>query len=905
MPAVYPRQCLPYALVEFHSTGIGTSVGSPHTSSPKSVSSSAASAGWTSVRRLSNEPVRKACAELPGQCLKEVLNPSSSTAQLTAQISGPVKPSSNLGSVNSKDVHHGAAEIPVADSEASGWRTPLECRDNQPSTAAELCTASDKASTFPAQRVQGGTPRGLSKDPRLRSTSVESGFDTPLVGAEQTHPPYSATANRDPRLWRAPSGLSRRNPGNAEHTALAQQESDPMNSWGLIWNGSPFQGKQIESPSQSQHILPTGPHLTGSAGKDGIQPQQTGIMDKSVCGRRHFEATSAVLDEKDLASFQKSERSLNVGKVTSVPSLSRIPVKSALKKSTTMWPISQTDGKKTKKLSFQDYLKKKKGETQNNMETKDEADQSMLTPGVKEDTLEAGVDGQLVGHSQVGTDDQYRCHDQQPLSSSMSKKENLSHCQHDTQSRTDESEQTPSENCSHVIGPLEQQVAHKEKSLSRDPRRIFKSTRHSLSPTGDEMDIRGAATKESQLEMPSSSDMWSDAPVRSTGANTKMTEMVEKTWKEKGSTAVNDESCLAETGGAQVLFADISEDTDNENTLRMSLDESCSHENSGNMCKDEKDTKGENSGVELEVVNRSDKLKAGPDAATEDETESLLKVAGGSIESAEDVGDETVPVLSRREDGKDSDREETKATTAHENANISQLQPLVLKILQERPGCDFPELSPKTFQPKTDSRSVVPSVSKEQQFSSQDADEDTAQLLRIAKGLRGKPAQLFAEDRERTVNRCSNQSQRSRTLSPSSDSSWTFAKSSARSSKESTPDVSSCSPSLCSTGANTEAEDLDNAGASLEKELAATAKPGNGRKRKGRRKATDNAVDTRASESNVDSYALVRLAKGLRPGKSIHVCGLGKNPTDDPLPVLEGSRRKRTRQVIITNYVFI
>ena len=190
----------------------------------------------------------------------------------------------------------------------------------------------------------------------------------------------------------------------------------------------------------------------------------------------------------------------------------------------------------------------------------------------------------------------------------------------------------------------------------------------------------------------------------------------------------------------------------------------------------------------------------------------------------------------------------------------------------------------------------------EQSTFSSEYDEDAAHLLRIAKGLRGKPAQSAAEDarKSRNVSPCSDTSSRkSRNVSPCSDSSArTSSLSYARSSKESTPDLLKSGLLQFSSAASTETDDSDKTSTSGQKGPA-ESKIGSLKRRKPKAKLRQegSSIDVNALEPNIDPYALLRLSKGLRPGKSIHVGGLGKNPTDDPLPVLGDDRRKRKNQV--------
>lgn len=950
VPTKCPRQCLPYALMEFSNCATSRNDSCTHAANQKSISSSAANAGWTSIRRprpFANEPL--SFVHPPVQHIPPItppLTPSDADSLCSSQGKEMFSPEKGSSCVR--------------DPECSAWRAPEERRDN---VSMERSNMPDRPITQPVIDLPSRPRSPDLKEPRIWPASSENGFesssDNRPADIGQCPPSLVATASRDPMVtqisgdasvWQLEvGGLEQVFKGGygehqgsscaptqnvlatvkklwghtsstpAGHAALHPQvEPDPMDSWGLTWNGNDDESEQNQNvySSRAQRFHHENQHLTPAANQRHIKDQTSGqerTFNQSLF-ERSFSEPSTLLSERDLASLCDSGDSLSMKRTTPLALLNCMPIKSALKKPVlTPLPSSEAEGKKKKTLTFQDYLRKKKAETITDIKEKlemnlpvtavnnDRAEAVASLPdeptdkgtcpstmsvcashspnAVLEAESESSMHSSNIGtcspslmcssrvevqttadHGQTSAADivgssksvpacnsvplpavhQFAVNFQKakdPRLQSMLKTLNTSPCRSSqgdgAGGRSDATGGGDATVANSDIGAVENQKSHRSPILDQLAR-MYPESQAGLENVAHAKQLLHPADNSNVAE----AKALKNAPFESC-----------KTvgGEEKDIVELQSLSKSAETANHQVLFSDIPDDRDNENVLCMSLDESHSQEDSSEV-------------GETETTRAADRGE--------------LKAASGMEETK----------------GAESKRQEM---TKLKVSSLSMTKPSTETSNTSKETGKQDDSAPKSF--------LSPCMlAADLMTFSGEPNEDMTQLLRIAKGLRGKPPQSAAEDARKSWNvspSSDTSSRKSRNVSPCSDSSaYTSIRSFARSSKESTSDRLKNRLLQFSSAANTETDELDNMSIPQQRQPAeAFVAAGVKRKKaKGKLKQYGNTVDIGALEPQVDPYALLRLSKGLRPGKSILVGGLGKNPTDDPLPLLGDNRRKRT-----------
>ncbi|KAK7507458.1 hypothetical protein BaRGS_00001393 [Batillaria attramentaria] len=254
--------------------------------------------------------------------------------------------------------------------------------------------------------------------------------------------------------------------------------------------------------------------------------------------------------------------------------------------------------------------------------------------------------------------------------------------------------------------------------------------------------------------------------------------------------------------------------------------------------------------------------KDSPETNQADQTQSCGSVGVGSfVETSEPVGaidsvEDSLPDEVDRGTEPPEKRTESENSSAKSGAAKDALKKTI--SLKEK-------IQVKTSENKNDdSKSdVTASQSTERRTDDEGVPSaDFATLVRIAKGLRPGPS--------------------NRGPSPEAH---TSAKSSAWSSKESSPDLSKLTTTSAEDGVNTSGKTTV---------LKKPNVPGKDKPKGKGRRSVDTSPESEIPVNEEEFEAMVRLAKGLRPGRKIQVTGLGKNPTDEPLPVLEGRGRYKS-----------
>ncbi|KAK7111165.1 hypothetical protein V1264_010848 [Littorina saxatilis] len=906
-PAEYPRQCLPYAVIEY---GKDISVADK---TQKSFLTSAASAGWTSALRPSGdafrrappvEPFRTSTVESPG-----FGNPAIPQPHLP---SPPLTPSDaeSFSSPHGRDIfsHPVGSANRASDTERGAWQTrsnlvsvPMEPEAPSPSLvsptkppyhAAPLSVQELRLcdSGFDAAELGESLPSAsgdAAKDPRQRQLSGGQG-DGVTAGVDSSEQEncsnpaqkMMATVNR---LWGLASVPTSAQP--QQGPSQSQVESDPMDSWGLTWNGNDNENIPVQNgPSshthsgQSKHILD--PRLT--RGRRSFEQEKA--FNRHLF-ERGLSVGSSLLSDKDLASL--CEPGNQMGMLPHVPSLNRTPMKSALKKpsSEPPPPAAEADGKKKKTLSYQDYLKKKAAQAQASTEAKENAEINSLAGSVGANitvslvTAESSANSEVLGRSaanaQTTENHSHRQMDSAAASSfgalhprrpeatktTMAAPEQVSVANDATSAVAGGSDHSARPPAGHHFSVNFQQVRrdHRQQAAFRNPYHQPSFINNNTANTGLS-DPRQAASVASVVEP-------QDERRTETCGNQKLHARMEVDHKgttatrlehqtpagaknrdpRQGQSQVNSSSMSSYTCH-QVLFSDTPEDPDSQNALW--LDETHSQETAG-------------------------------------ESTSETSVAAKGDRGEEDQGE------SQNSETKRSESEQQNPGSSAATASLTDLH------VQISPSGETSDSSSQNTPPEKKDKIVSklllsPALLEEQLTTVCENEEDKARLMRIAKGLRESPALSSTEDSRRSRNvspcsdlflrksrnasPCSDLSQRkSRTVSPCSDSS-------SRKSRNGSPcsDSSARTSSMFSTISSNSKE-------STPDRLSSAGQPGKKGKAKGKRGGKN------VLHSNDEYFALLRLSKGLRPGKSIQVEGLGKNPTPDPLPELGDCKGRKKK----------
>ena len=928
VPTECPRQCLPYALIEFTSCSMGRKDGTAHAASPKSISSSAANAGWTSVRRPSNEGIRKAAFESHRPFAKETL---SFVHPPVHPITPPLTPNDaeSLCSPQGREtlLSPGKGGSHGDEHEFTAWSIPEERRDNHEHVSKDLSntdrphtekvtvppshpgsldfkemrfwpmmggsgyeSGSDNTQAGAAAACRDPDARRFSGEPYLRQLEVDGLEESFGMGHGEHQSSSSAPAQNVlatvNRLW----GCTNSTP--AEHsTSHALVEPDPMDSWGLTWNGNDDDSVENQKARSSQAQMFHHERCSTQRYTNVRSSEQENTLAKNLLERRYSEPSSSLLSDRDLAFLCESGHAPSVKKNPPIHLLNQTPIKSALKK-TVPTPVHPLADSKKKKMSYEDYIRKKKAGEKTEM--------NVPATVVNKDGSEAGTSlpNETTGDGACPST-KLVCASHLPVSVSEAESGSSAHSCNSSHSSfwgshsvgTEAAEvqtttgygqtSTAHSVCSSIPLPtaVHQFAVNFKKALGRDPRLHSKLKVLNISPRqsslGGGME-KGAGASEARDAAISNRDVAGENQVSHKSVSDQLASICQQSLAEvgsathgealgsalpenhlteQGSVEVNTASKPAESANHQVLFADIPDDFDNENALCVSLDEYS------------QDT--------LSEVGETDSIRA----ADSDK----VKNADGAEE------------MKKRESA-DNDVQEQDTSIIPVN-HLSVAEPNTESLNASNAS----EKTAKQDASATESLLLPCVLTVEQVTFSGECEEDAAQLLRIAKGLRGKPAQATTEEaiKSRNVSPCSDTSSRkSRNVSPCSDSSArTSSLSCAHSSKESTPDLLKSKLLQFSSAASTETDESDRSTAGQRRPAGSGIGTVKNKKSKGKPKQKGSSIDVNALEPNVDPYALVRLSKGLRPGKSIHVGGLGKNPTDDPLPVLGDDRRKRKNGV--------
>ncbi|KAL8573685.1 hypothetical protein ACOMHN_007238 [Nucella lapillus] len=824
-PAQYPRQCLPYAFLEFSNYGYAlTDIGAAAAAAvePKGISTSAANAGWASMRRPGGEAGRKGGGDRPGQQPglpfpagqggPQPAPPAASESALHSPRDTEPLPSVTLGPEGGTWRSLTETGTWRSPSEGGMWRSPWECGDNNQPVPAE-------ASSSPSR------PLGGAVQPRLTSDGVlvpgGSRFERDALAASSDHSGQfsmaaSAPVSRDPRFQRLLGNDRPSNPSGSNMLSLGEQQA-------------------------------------------GVLAQNAGSLGEG--------------------ESREVEGGLIVNKLPHVPSLDRTPGKSALKKSTAAWHLSsQADGlKKKKTLSFQDYLKKKKAEAQGNADGKgtDQTPNPFTEPDRTETAKvsSAGLSEESVSprkqFSSFRKDEFQGCVYYPPemleRKASVSKLAGVKSTSpvRDSEAQVLKADRTNSDSCESIVSnPSPVVQSESPKPARRDPRIRASYTSSVYSgkvatkepnesedsnsslvlsgrptttkePSDDDSKLNGsdrasssASAAEDKRESAAESPLKlsSDSQAKSDDAQNKTTvsqEEKEEMETDKEPVQEHSESSLVDLANHQVLFADL-EETD-ENALSVCLGETSPPEHSA-----------ERGGRFL----FSDFAQSHVKAESTPAVNSVTKQDACAMEE-----DETQDA-----DGVTHDQMEREHDSEDEKPNtVLSLIMLALKHgLRKGLACQTTEPSEDLKENMTvkqevcdENQSSLPDEPSLQQETSVNTAQSTNRLFRIT-GLKERLASATAEDGRKNK------------------------------------DVSkACTSTVSSVQTGKRPKSVGGKGQKPET------------KRKGKAPEASEVAD-----SDVD-YALLRLAKGLRPGKSIHVEGLGKNPTDDPLPYLEGKRRKK------------
>ena len=347
IPTECPRQCLPYALIEFTSCSMGRKDGTAHAASPKSISSSAANAGWTSVRRPSNEGIRKAAFEPHRPFAKEPLSFVHPPVQHIPPITPPLTPNDaeSLCSPQGREtlLSPGKGGSHGDEHEFTAWRVPEERRDNHEHVSKDLSNTdrplTEQVAVPPSHpgsldfkemrfwpltgesgyesgsdNIQAGAvaacrdpnARRFSGEPSLRQLEVDGLEESFGMGCGEHQSSSSAPAQNVlatvNRLW------GRTNSTPAEHsTSHAQVEPDPMDSWGLTWNGNDDESVENQKVRSSQaHTIHHESRRSTQRYTNVQSSEQENTFAKSLFERRYSEPSSSLLSDRDMAFLCES-----------------------------------------------------------------------------------------------------------------------------------------------------------------------------------------------------------------------------------------------------------------------------------------------------------------------------------------------------------------------------------------------------------------------------------------------------------------------------------------------------------------------------------------------------------------------------------------------------------------------
>ncbi|XP_076459665.1 uncharacterized protein LOC143292885 [Babylonia areolata] len=866
VPTEFPRQCLPYALLEFGNRSDPRMDSGMGTIGPKSISTSAANAGWASARRLSAESSRKAGPELPA-------------AQPSKEYSGfaipPPVPS--LIPSSPKETPPAVAGGSVS-SDSGTWRAPLDSLDSSQPVAKELSGSPDKLSDVAQAKslqLKDSNHLPLPADSRLEhDVSAAAQFG-------QGPMPASSMANRDPRLQR----LSRNGfpisslekevllPGyttgvgqqigavaqNVVTSVCGQWErrnsvpevtSNPSNTLGLTRNGS--------NPTRDNNEYASRLLFFGRENQSVVCPSNTPVN----------ESTFPLEKSCDGNALPGQEPESNTNKMPCVPSLDRIPTKSALKKPTDRWPLSsQVDGSKKKKtLSYQDYLKKKKAEAEAGSEgTATVKSASFDVSGDKSFVKGSSKDDMIHGKQSFGfqREEFQGCNYHPPEMIEQNKtpftladadscipakdtvayfseqkseahrtkadynsSENLVSCSKPTKSPKP-ARRDPRLHSSYISSVYSQKIAGVEPSDSGMLNRPEGTT---FTVTCFEDKSENTSAMETSVELPSDSQIRLSATQGETESR-EQKESENESLKHDSEPTVKDsakkESAKLHSEPNLIANQEILKHYSEPDLMATSNHISFSH----NCERDLMDIAASHQVLfaDLEETDNENPLSMFLDETptTEHSPEEDEEETGRDLEDVTTVNPDNSII------GKD----------AHDVLNQGN-------VTIKRESCDQKLLS-----------AAGEHVSEHVNVKSEDGN--------IAKGLIDTIAPAVAESPDSGLS-----NMKSSNVSPASGSSLSASGYSA-SSKDASQILSPGDIALNFTQGT-----------------GGTPKSAGGKKQKSKGKRKDKIPEMDISESTVD-YAMLRLAKGLRPGKSIHVDGLGKNPTDDPLPVLEGKRRKK------------